>query len=194
MGERLKVSWFARAGFWLAALAAVAAVLAGWGSREGWWHFRVGFSLLKWAAYGAAAAVALAFLPAALAGGLGLAALGLHYGVGLALLAIGLVLFWRGILGGGDVKLLAAVGVWIGLDDLLLYLVVMSFLGGALALTVMAAARLKRAWPALDRIPWLGDGAPRTQAIPYGIAIGLAALALAARSPALPPAWAALLH
>lgn len=59
MGERLKVSWFARAGFWLAALAAVAAVLAGWGSREGWWHFRVGFSLLKWAAYGAAAAVAL---------------------------------------------------------------------------------------------------------------------------------------
>ena len=141
-----------------------------------------------------AAAVALAFLPAALMGGLGLAALGLHYGVGLVLLAIGLVLFWRGILGGGDVKLLAAVGVWIGLDDLLLYLVVMSFLGGALALTVMAAARLKRAWPALDRIPWLGDGAPRTQAIPYGIAIGLAALALAARSPALPPAWASLLH
>lgn len=59
MGERLKVSWFARAGFWLAALAAVAAVLAGWGSREGWWHFRVGFSLLKWAAYGAAAAAVL---------------------------------------------------------------------------------------------------------------------------------------
>lgn len=59
MGERLKVSRFARAGFWLAALAAVAAVLAGWGSREGWWHFRIGFSLLKWAAYGAAAAAAL---------------------------------------------------------------------------------------------------------------------------------------
>jgi len=59
MGERLKVSRFARAGFWLAALAAVAAVLAGWGSREGWWHFRVGFSLLKWAAYGAAAAAVL---------------------------------------------------------------------------------------------------------------------------------------
>src|SRR3990172_3309634 len=59
MGERLKVSRFARAGFWLAALAAVAAVLAGWGSRDGWWHFRVGFSLLQWAAYGAAAAAAL---------------------------------------------------------------------------------------------------------------------------------------
>src|SRR3990170_2780976 len=59
MGERLKVSRFARAGFWLAALAAVAAVLAGWGSREGWWHFGVGFSLLKWAAYGAAAAAVL---------------------------------------------------------------------------------------------------------------------------------------
>ena len=59
MGERLKVSRFARAGFWLAAPAAVAAVLAGVGSREGWWHFGVGFSILKWAAYAAVAAAAL---------------------------------------------------------------------------------------------------------------------------------------
>lgn len=142
----------------------------------------------------APAAIALAFLPAALAGGLGLAALGPHYGIGLAMLAIGLVLFRYGILGGGDVKLLAAVGVWIGLADLWLYLVTMAFLGGALALTVMAAARLKRAWPALGAIPWLGDGGARSQSIPYGIAIGLAALALAGRNQTLPPAWAAFLH
>jgi len=59
MGGRLKVSRFARAGFWLAVFAVVAAVLAGVGSRESWWHFRVGFSLLKWAAYAAVAAAAL---------------------------------------------------------------------------------------------------------------------------------------
>jgi len=103
------------------------------------------------------------------------------------------VLFGRGILGGGDVKLLAAVGVWIGPDDLLAYLVAVSLLGGVLALAVMAAGRLKRRWPALAAVPWLGQGRPGTQAIPYGIAIGLAGLLLLARNPALPAAWAAAL-
>ncbi len=43
-------------------LAAGAAALAGFGSRLGLWHFRTGFDILKWAAYGglAAALVALA--------------------------------------------------------------------------------------------------------------------------------------
>ncbi|MFY4729872.1 hypothetical protein, partial [Nitrospira sp. BLG_2] len=36
----------------LALLSAVVAILAGFGSRAGWWHFRTGFQLLTWAAYG----------------------------------------------------------------------------------------------------------------------------------------------
>lgn len=39
----------------LVALLAIA--LAGLGSRWGWWHFRTGFAILKWGAYGALAAV-----------------------------------------------------------------------------------------------------------------------------------------
>lgn len=40
-------------GFSLAATTAVAAALSGLGARWGWWDFRFGFGILKWAAYGA---------------------------------------------------------------------------------------------------------------------------------------------
>jgi len=41
-----------RAACLLALISAVVAILAGFGSRAGWWHFRTGFQLLTWAAYG----------------------------------------------------------------------------------------------------------------------------------------------
>lgn len=43
----------------LALLCVLAAVLSGFGHRWGWWHFRVSFSILRWAAYGALAAAGL---------------------------------------------------------------------------------------------------------------------------------------
>jgi len=74
-------------GFMIAVAAAVAAMLAGLGTRWGWWDFRTGFAVLRWAVYGAIAAAALALL------GLALALKGSRRGVVLALLglAIGLV-------------------------------------------------------------------------------------------------------
>ena len=50
---------FALVGFILAVLAALAAMLSGFGSRWGLWYFRTGFTILRWAAYvGIAAALA----------------------------------------------------------------------------------------------------------------------------------------
>jgi hypothetical protein len=74
-------------GFMIAVAAAVAAMLAGLGTRWGWWDFRTGFAVLRWAVYGAIAAAALALL------GLALALKGSRRSVVLALLglAIGLV-------------------------------------------------------------------------------------------------------
>jgi uncharacterized protein (DUF1499 family) len=56
-----KFAEFARYGFLLAVLCALAAVFSGLGYRLGWWHFRVGFAILRWAAYigGAAAVISL---------------------------------------------------------------------------------------------------------------------------------------
>lgn len=141
----------------------------------------------------ACVAVAVAFLPAALLGGLDWTAIAWHYGIGIALLLAGMAAFARRLVGGGDVKLLAAVAVWIGRDDILAYLVVMTLLGGVLAGAVLIAARLKRALPALARIAWLGDGGLKGQSIPYGAAVGIAAILLLPKSPALPSSWLAAL-
>jgi uncharacterized protein (DUF1499 family) len=55
---RHSFSPFAWIGFILAVLAALAAMLAGFGSRWGLWYFRTGFVILRWAAYvGIAAAL-----------------------------------------------------------------------------------------------------------------------------------------
>jgi uncharacterized protein (DUF1499 family) len=43
----------------LAVASAVAAMLAGFGTRAGWWHFRTGFQILTWAAYGGLGAAVL---------------------------------------------------------------------------------------------------------------------------------------
>lgn len=62
MKDAKKTSWCARAGLGLALAAAAAAVLAGWGARQGWWHFRVGFQILTWSVAAAAGAAFLALL------------------------------------------------------------------------------------------------------------------------------------
>lgn len=141
----------------------------------------------------ACVAVAAAFLPAALLAGLGWQAIALHYGIAAVLLLAGTLLFARGLAGGGDVKLLAAVAVWIQPADLWTFVVLTSLIGGALAVVVLIAARLKRRMPALGRIAWLGDGRIKPQQIPYGVAVGLAALAMMPRTPVLPPSWQAAL-
>ena len=159
---------------------------------------------LAWAVYsdsrrlmipnGASIAITLSFLPAALLGGVGFTEIAWHYAVGLGLFLSGMFLFSRGFLVGGDVKLLAAAGVWIGGNDLGQFLILVTLIGGGLALAILVIRKFGGNWPWAESIEWLGDGPDaKTQPIPYGIAIGLAALLLLSRNPALPASWAGLL-
>jgi prepilin peptidase CpaA len=74
--------------------------------------------------------------------------------VGMAVLAVGILLFARGWVGGGDVKLLASASVWAGPALVFDLLVIMALSGGVLAVLVMLRGR---------------NDAKR--ALPYGIAI-----------------------
>ena len=65
-------------------------------------------------------------------------------------------------MGGGDVKLLGALALWLPLLAMLKLLLIMSILGGVLTLIMLAIHRWQRAL-----------GKPE---IPYGIAISLAGL------------------
>lgn len=137
--------------------------------------------------------IAVAFLPAALLGGLALPAIAIHYGVGLGVILAGIILFARGIIGGGDLKLLAAASIWTGWGGLMDFLFLVAVLGGILALMIFAAHRLRGRIAVLGRVKWIGHGETKSQSIPYGIAIGVAALVLLPKNPALPPSWTALL-
>lgn len=51
-----------RLGFAIGLASALGAALSGFGHRLGWWHFTTGFEMLRWAGYGALAALAAALL------------------------------------------------------------------------------------------------------------------------------------
>lgn len=92
--------------------------------------------------------------------------------LGLAALVFGLFVgaFAMGQMGGGDVKLIGALALWLPPEPLLWMLVLMSLLGGALTLLMLIDKRLRKE----QQLP----------EIPYGVAIVLAAL-LVIREPIL---------
>jgi prepilin peptidase CpaA len=97
-------------------------------------------------------------------------------GCALAVFLGGAVLFARGWLGGGDVKLLSAATLWAGAPQALGLLVVTGLLGGALALILLSPFG-KFASPARRLLgppyfPPSHPGAPESTApVPYGVAI-----------------------
>jgi len=60
-----------------------------------------------------------------------------------AVFAVAFVLFWRGMLGGGDAKLIAATALLIGDHDLVDFLFLMGVCGGVLALAILARDELR---------------------------------------------------
>jgi prepilin peptidase CpaA len=105
-----------------------------------------------------------------------------HIGVALVVLVVGFGLFSLGVMGGGDAKLLAASALWFGTAFTLPYLLAASVLGGVLTLAIVIARRitLPRSLLGVDWIARLHD---KKQGIPYGAALGPAALYVFAGSP-----------
>ena len=90
-----------------------------------------------------------------------------------AVFLVGAVLFARGLVGGGDVKLLAVATLWVGPADTPALLIGTGLAGGLLALFLLSpAGAALAAWRGLDP-------GPRPDAMPYGVAITTAALAVA---------------
>ena len=72
--------------------------------------------------------------------------------------------FYAGMMGGGDVKLAAALALWFSPFTTVKFLILMSLAGGVLTLVVLAAHRARKA-----------EGRPE---IPYGVAIAFGGLAI----------------
>lgn len=96
--------------------------------------------------------------------------------VGAGALAIGVIAFNCGWIGGGDAKLLAATALWAGPERLLDFLFITAIAGGALGLLALVSARLVGV-----SIGALGDGK-----LPYGVAIAVGGIVSVGVFPAFP--------
>jgi prepilin peptidase CpaA len=98
-----------------------------------------------------------------------------HLVLGVVLLLVGMVMFSMNLLGGGDAKLLAAVGLWTGWLALPVYLLWAAMVGGILALTLMMFRKAPLV-AGMKATPWIARLHDEQAGIPYGIALSAGAL------------------
>lgn len=109
------------------------------------------------------AAIAIGAIPFWWASGLALwPDVALHVAVAAGVFAIFALAFAAGAMGGGDVKMVAAVALWLPYPAVVLLLVIMSIAGGALTLAMVVRHRLARAEHKIE--------------VPYGVAIAFGGL------------------
>lgn len=146
---------------WLAMLFAVLLTLA---ALEDVWRLRIS----NWIC---AAIIVTAFAAVIVAGPV--ADLWQNVVVFAGLLAVGTPLFAYGKMGGGDVKLFAATGLWFDLAGAGRMIVAVMLAGGVVAIFVLMLRAIKWSQEQRDRIAIL-----RVKGgIPYGVAIAIGALA-----------------
>jgi prepilin peptidase CpaA len=100
-------------------------------------------------------------------------------GCGVAVFLAGAMLFSRGLIGGGDVKLLAAATLWAGPAKILPLLALTGLLGGLLGLFVLLPAGLEFVGLRRRTPQGVSEAAgirPSSAVVPYGVAIAAAAL------------------
>jgi prepilin peptidase CpaA len=106
--------------------------------------------------------IAVLAVPFWIAAGLSGQAMLLQVGVAVAVLLVFGCCFALGMMGGGDVKLLAALALWLPLGTMAAMLVWMALAGGVLTIGMVAFHKLRR-----------NPGQPE---IPYGVAIVASAM------------------
>lgn len=112
----------------------------------------------------------VAFIPVALLAGLSPTQIGWHFAAGALILIFGFTLFAFEYLGGGDVKLLAAAALWIGMELLFYFMCAVVMFGGLLSLFLLMFRSYPLPLPLL-RVGWIYYAHQKDSGVPYGLAI-----------------------
>ena len=114
-------------------------------------------------------------------GGMGLSDAGFHLLSGLIGLFVGMALFAFGLIGGGDAKLFAVATLWLGLNSIFEYTLLVTLFGGVLTLVLLSLRR----FPVpllLTKYEWVTRLFDRKAGIPYGVALAAGALIMLPRA------------
>lgn len=138
------------------------------------------------------ALILLFLLTATLTGAWPLAAFGLSVGLAATVFVLGAGLFYAGLWGGGDVKLLAALTLWVQPDALLVFLAWVAMAGGGVALVLLAGRllprKIKESHKIIGNLFTTEQG--NSQNMPYGLAIMIGTLIIWRSGGLGPPAGA----
>jgi prepilin peptidase CpaA len=92
-------------------------------------------------------------------------------GIGIALFAAGATLFHFNMMGGGDVKFLAVLGLFAGPNEIIFFLIYVSLLGGVLSILGLLQSRMTFPVPVFTLV----STAHGKRTVPYGVAIAAGA-------------------
>jgi prepilin peptidase CpaA len=106
--------------------------------------------------------------------GIGWGGFALHLLAGGIVLALGFVCFAFGWIGGGDAKFAAAIALFLGMENALLFVGLASILGGGLTLLLLGFRQTAVPGPII-RQPWVQRLHSSATGVPYGIALAAAA-------------------
>ncbi|TNE41890.1 MAG: hypothetical protein EP348_00545 [Alphaproteobacteria bacterium] len=117
-----------------------------------------------------------------------------HLLCGAGVLAVGIVIFSLGWLGGGDVKLLAALALWAGPKYIAYFLAMTCLCGGILAIIFVVTVYISKKpiiWLGVDWLflhvlrrpaPRIQERTSKQMQLPYGVAIAAAGFAVFAQA------------
>ena len=100
-----------------------------------------------------------------------------HWALFAIVLVVAIVLFTTGHIGGGDAKLVATTVLWLGWEHSLSYLFLASLIGAALTI-IMMRLRGNVIPDRVEKIEWIARLYRADSGIPYGIALGAAAIVI----------------
>jgi len=141
------------------------------------WHDISTMTIPNWVSISLAAA----FLPAAMSAGLSPGEIGVHLAFGAGVLLTCAVLFYLGVFGGGDAKVISAASLWIGLSAAGIFIMAMAITGGLLAALLIVLRRMKLT----STRPWASRLLSPEEGAPYAVAIAAGALLAGPASPVL---------
>ena len=124
----------------------------------------------------------VAFLVLAPLVGLTPAQFATHVATGLLMLSLGIFMFARGWVGGGDAKMFAAASLWFGFEFLGDFAAASAVAGGLLTIALLIF-RMMPLPAACIRQEWIARLHKRGGGVPYGIAMAAAALVVYPSTP-----------